>query len=62
MNFDWAVGGATIINPFGEYLVEPVFNEDTIVYADCEANELKAAKSYLMGWAITQDLMLLDSY
>lgn len=49
MNFDWAVGGAAIINPFGEYIAGPVFNEDTIVYADCHANEIKAAKVVFDG-------------
>lgn len=49
MNFNWAVGGAAIINPFGEYIAGPVFNDDTIVYADCEANEIKAAKVVFDG-------------
>lgn len=49
MNFDWAIGGAAILNPFGEYLAGPVFNDDTIVYADCEASELKAAKVVFDG-------------
>jgi len=46
MNFDWAVGGSTVIDPFGDYVTEPVFNEDTIIYADCKANDLKAAKVF----------------
>lgn len=49
MDFSWAVGGSAIVNPFGEYIAKPVYNEDTIVYADCHANELKAAKVVFDG-------------
>ncbi|MEJ9210606.1 carbon-nitrogen hydrolase family protein [Bacillus smithii] len=49
MNFSWAVGGAAIINPFGEFIAGPVYNDDTIVYADCHANEIKAAKVVFDG-------------
>ncbi|MFB5166948.1 hypothetical protein V2P11_14445, partial [Parageobacillus toebii] len=49
MDFSWAVGGAAIVNPFGEYIAGPVYNEDTIVYADCHANEIKAAKVVFDG-------------
>src|SRR5699024_6458381 len=44
MNFDWAVGGSSIISSYGEHIAGPGFNEETIVYGDCEANEIKAAK------------------
>lgn len=44
MNHRWAVGGSAIVSPVGRYLVPPVFNEETILYADCEANAIKAAK------------------
>lgn len=49
INFEWAIGGSAIINPFGEYIAEPVFHEDTIVYADCEARDIKAAKVVFDG-------------
>lgn len=49
VNFDWAVGGAAVVNPFGEYIAGPVYNDDTIVYADCHANEIKAAKVVFDG-------------
>lgn len=49
VNFDWAIGGSAIINPFGEYITEPVFHEDTIVYGDCEAKDIKAAKIVFDG-------------
>lgn len=49
MNFEWAIGGAAIVNPFGEYLAGPVLNDETIVYADCYANEIKAAKAVFDG-------------
>ena len=42
MNFAWATGGSCIVNPFGEFLVKPCVGEDTILYADCEANQIKA--------------------
>jgi len=49
MDFSWAIGGSAIVNPFGEYLAGPVYKEDTIVYADCHANEIKAAKMIFDG-------------
>ena len=44
MNYGWAVGGSAIVHPLGGYLAEPVFNQETILYADCEANLIKLAK------------------
>lgn len=49
MNFEWANGGSCIINPFGEFIAEPVLCEDTIIYGDCYANEIKAAKAFFDG-------------
>ncbi|EHL79020.1 carbon-nitrogen hydrolase family protein [Bacillus smithii] len=49
MDFSWAVGGAAIVNPFGEYIAGPVYHDDTIIYADCHANEIKAAKVVFDG-------------
>ena len=44
MNYGWAVGGSAIVHPLGGYLVEPVFNQETILYADCDANLIRLAK------------------
>jgi len=44
MNFDWAVGGSAIVNPFGEYLAEPVFNEEklyTLIFTPMKSRQLK---------------------
>lgn len=49
LEFDWANGGSCIIDPFGEFIAQPVFDEDTILYADCYANEIKAAKALFDG-------------
>lgn len=46
LHFDWANGGSCIINPFGEFIASPVFDDDTIIYADCYANEIRAAKAF----------------
>ncbi len=45
MNYSWAVGGSAIVAPSGNFLVEPKFDEETILYADCQANAIKAAKA-----------------
>jgi nitrilase len=44
MNYRWAIGGSAIINPMGQYLAAPTFDTETILYADCDANMIKAAK------------------
>jgi len=45
INYDWALGGSAIVNPAGRYLVEPNFEKDAILYAECHANQIKAVKS-----------------
>jgi amidase/nitrilase len=45
INYDWASGGSAIVNPAGRYLVEPNFEKDAILYADCYANQIKAVKA-----------------
>jgi amidase/nitrilase len=37
-------GGSHIVNPFSEFIAGPVFGEETILYADCDYNLIKAAK------------------
>ena len=45
VNYDWAAGGSSIVNPAGRYLAGPVFGKDEILYADCWANQIKAVKA-----------------
>ena len=45
MNYDWARGGSSIVNPAGRYLAEPNFEKDAIIYAECYANQIKAVKA-----------------
>ena len=45
MNFCWASGGSSIVNPGGRYLVEPNFEKDAILYTECYANQIKATKA-----------------
>ena len=45
MSYSMAVGGSAIVSPFGTYMVEPTFNQEKILYADCYANQIKAIKA-----------------
>jgi nitrilase len=45
INYDWARGGSSVVNPAGRYLVEPNFEKDAVLYADCYANQIKAVKA-----------------
>lgn len=45
INYDWARGGSSIVNPAGRYLADPNFEKDAILYADCYANQIKAVKA-----------------
>lgn len=45
MNYDWAKGGSSIVNPAGRYLAQPNFEKDAILYAECYANQIKAVKA-----------------
>lgn len=44
-NFRWAIGGSSIVNPFGMYLVEPVFNKETILYSELNMDDRIVAKT-----------------
>lgn len=44
-NWDWAIGGSAIVDPSGQYLAGPVFNEETILYANLDPKERIRAKS-----------------
>ena len=45
MNYDWACGGSSIVNPAGRYLAEPTYEKDAVIYAECHANQIKAVKA-----------------
>ena len=45
MNYSWASGGSSIVNPAARYLVEPNFEKDAILYTECYANQIKATKA-----------------
>lgn len=44
-NWDWACGGSAIVDPFGCYLVEPVYGCEKIITATLSAELIKAAKN-----------------
>ena len=46
MNLDWACGGSAVVDPMGNFLVNPVFDKQTIVYANCAAESIKIAKAF----------------
>ena len=46
MNIEWACGGSAVVDPTGNFVVGPVFNKETLVYADCEADSIKVAKAF----------------
>ena len=68
MNHRWAVGGSAIVDPVGRYLVPPTFDKETILYADCEANAIKAAKvlfdslGHYTRWDVVQLLVREDGW
>ncbi|MCL4245566.1 MAG: hypothetical protein KJ002_10620, partial [Candidatus Dadabacteria bacterium] len=45
INYGWACGGSSIVNPAGRYLAEPSFEKDAILYVECHANQIKAVKA-----------------
>jgi Predicted amidohydrolase len=44
--FDIAAGGSSIVNPAGLYVVKPQINEEKIIYADINLDEILAVKAY----------------
>jgi amidase/nitrilase len=61
-NFNWAMGGSCIAGPFGTYLAEPVFNKETIVYAELDMDDRIIAKNVFdcMGHYSRWDLVSLN--
>ena len=57
----WACGGSHIVGPTSEYLVEPTFDKETILYADLLAKNIKVVKSVFdsLGHYARWDLVTL---
>ncbi|MBI3626110.1 MAG: hypothetical protein HY215_08200 [Candidatus Rokubacteria bacterium] len=62
MRYNLAVGGSCIVNPAGLFVREPVFEEETIVWADIDLEDRQLAKAYLdgVGHYARFDLLSLD--
>jgi len=62
MRYNLAVGGSCIVNPAGLIVKGPVFNEETIVWADIDAEERRLAKAYFdcLGHYARFDLLSLN--
>jgi len=61
MKYNLAVGGSCIVNPSGLFTREPVFEQETIVWAEIDQNERRLAKAYFdsVGHYARWDLMQL---
>jgi amidase/nitrilase len=46
MKYNLAVGGSCIVNPSGLFVREPVFEQETIVWAEIDQEERRLAKAY----------------
>ena len=46
-NYSYAVGGSTVANPHGRFIAGPIIGEETILYADCHAYQIKLAKAIM---------------
>ncbi len=61
MKYNLAVGGSCIVNPSGLFTREPVFEQETIVWAEIDQSERRLAKAYFdsIGHYARWDLMQL---
>ncbi len=61
MRYNLAVGGSCIVNPSGLFVREPVFERETIVWAEIDQTERRLAKAYFdaMGHSARWDLLRL---
>ena len=61
MTYHLAVGGSCIVNPSGLFVREPVFEEETIVWAEVDQEERRLAKAYFdsVGHYARPDLLHL---
>ena len=62
-DFNIASGGSSILNPAGVYLVEPVFDEETILYAELDQDDRRHTKAYVdaLGHYARWDILRLDT-
>lgn len=62
LDFNVAAGGSFIVNPAGVYLKEPVFDQETIVYAELDADDRRHTKAYFdaLGHYTRWDILRLD--
>jgi len=61
-DFNIAAGGAFIVNPAGVYLQEPVFDKETIIYAELDADDRRHTKAYFdaLGHYARWDVLRLE--
>ncbi|MBI2017364.1 MAG: carbon-nitrogen hydrolase family protein [Candidatus Rokubacteria bacterium] len=61
MRYNLAVGGSCIVNPSGLWVREPVFNAETLVWAEIDQEERRLAKAYFdsVGHYARRDLLRL---
>jgi len=61
-NWDWANGGSSIVDPFGCYVVEPVYDKEALIVAELDGTMIKAAKNGfdLLGHYSRPDLVQLS--
>jgi len=61
-NWRWAVGGSCIVNPFGAYLVEPVFNQEKIITGELDFKDRIVAKNVVdcIGHYSRPDILRLE--
>jgi nitrilase len=61
-DFNIASGGSSIINPAGVYITEPVFDKETILYAELDQDDRRHTKAYLdaLGHYARWDVLRLD--
>jgi nitrilase len=62
MNIGWACGGSAVVDPFGNYLSEPLFGRESIIYSNCDADSIKVAKAFFdsLGHYARFDVARLD--
>lgn len=60
-NWDWANGGSSIVDPYGNYIVEPVYDKEALIVAELDGSLIKAAKNMfdLLGHYSRPDLVQL---
>jgi amidase/nitrilase len=68
MQYNLAVGGSCIVNPSGQWVREPVFGQETIVWAEVDQEERRLAKAYFDSvghysrWDVLQLLIRRDGW